>query len=336
MGMLKIIKTLLMIAVIVGMTTWGACALYYGDSQTSTIQTVLMAGYVFIGLLTVITLGMPRRHSHMFMVFGILFMCVVLWWLRIAPTNDRQWAQDVETLAYATIEGDLVTMHNVRNFDYKSEFKFKPAYYTKTYDLNELENIDLFSTYWMGPAIAHTMLSFNFGEGGHLVVSIEARKEKGEGYSTIKGFFRQFELIYIVADERDLVRLRTNYRKNPIEDVYLYPVHSSKESAKQVFLEYIKEINTLNKEPAFYNTFFENCTTIIWVHTLVNQAHIKFSWQILVSGYLPEYLYENGRLGRHLSFAEMQQRAHINNTAKEADQASDFSKRIRKVELNAN
>ncbi len=332
--MWKIIKRSLVIIFIVVATVWGACAVYYGDSHTSNIQIAIVLGYGLVGLLTIFSLGMPRWCTSMLIVFGVLFMCVVFWWLRIAPSNDRQWAQDVEKLAFATIEGDLVTVHNVRNFTYKSEFEYEPAYYTKTYDLNELENVDLFSTYWMGPAIAHTMLSFNFGEDAHLVVSIEARKEKGEAYSTTKGFFRQFELVYIVADEHDLVKLRTNYRKNPIEDVYLYPIHGAKENAKRVFLEYIKEINILNKEPAFYNTLLENCTTKIWMHTLVNQAHLKFSWQILASGYLPEYLYENGLLAEHIPFAEMQQRAHVNALANEVDQVPNFSKQIRKKALS--
>jgi hypothetical protein len=333
--MLKAIKTLLMIAAIVVVAGWGSFALYYGDSHASKIQNVLAIGFSLSGLLTIFALGVPRLRWRMLVLFGILFVSIILWWLRIQPSNDRQWQQDVEKLAYATIEGDLVTVRNVRNFDYKSEFDYLPAYYTKTYDLSKLEGADLFSTYWMGPAIAHTMLSFNFGEGGHLVISIEARKEKGESYSSIKGFFRQFELIYIVADERDLVRLRTNYRKNPIEDVYLYPIHWSKEDVKQVFLQYINEINRLNEKPAFYNTLLENCTTMLWMHSLVNKDHLKFSWKILASGYFAEYLYDSGQLNQHLPFAEMQQRAHINISANKADQASDFSKLIRETNLSA-
>lgn len=332
--MLKAIKILLISAAIVVVSSWGVIALYYGDSHTSKIQNVLAIGFGLSGILTIAALGMPRLRWRMLVFFSILFASIVLWWLQIQPANDRQWQQDVERLAYATIEGDLVTVRNVRNFDYKSEFNYLPAYYTKTYDLSKLEGVDLFSTYWMGPAIAHTMLSFNFGEGGHLAISIEARKEKGESYSSTKGFFRQYELIYIVADERDLVRLRTNYRKNPIEDVYLYRINWSKEDVKQVFLQYIHEMNRLNEKPAFYNTLLENCTTMIWMHTLANQDHLKFSWKILASGYFPEYLYESGRLDQHLPFEQLQQRARINILANEADQASDFSQQIRKTSLS--
>ena len=324
-----------MITAILAVTGWGVIAIYYGDSHVSQIQILLALGFGFSGLLTIVALGMPSWRWRLLIIFGMLFVCIVLWWLRIQPTNDRQWQQDVEKLAYATIKGNLVTVHNVRNFDYNSEFDYKPAYYTKTYDLSKLKGVDLFSTYWMGPAIAHTMLSFNFGESEHLAISIEARKEKGESYSSIKGFFRQYELIYIVADERDLVRLRTNYRKNPVENVYLYRINWPKAEVEQIFLQYINEINRLNEKPAFYNTLLENCTTMIWMHTLVNKNHLKFSWKILASGYFAEYLYEShqlyvsDRLRHHLSFETLKARAHINVVANKADQSVDFSKLIR-------
>ncbi|MDP3610208.1 MAG: DUF4105 domain-containing protein [Methylophilus sp.] len=324
-----------MIAIILLATCWGALAIYFGNSNTSWIQTILAIGFALSGLLTIFLLGTIRFRWRMLVLFGILFVCVVLWWMRIQPSNDRQWQQDVEKIAYATVEGDLVTVWNVRNFNYKSEFEYQPAYFNKTYDLSKLESADLFTTYWMGPAIAHTMLSFNFGEGGHLAISIEARKEEGESYSSIKGFFKQYELIYIAADERDLVRLRTNYRKNPVEDVYLYAIHWPKKDVKKIFLQYIYEINRLNDQPAFYNSLVENCTTMIWIHTLVNQDHLKFSWKILASGFYPEYLYENGQIDQSLPFSEIQKRAHINVLANNADQASDFSKRIRE-KPNAN
>jgi hypothetical protein len=333
--MLKVIKTLFMIVAILVATSWGTLAIYYGDSNTSWTQIILAIGFGLSGLLTIFSLITSNFRWRMLALFGILFVCIVLWWLRIQPSNDRQWQQDVEKLAYATVEGDLVTVWNVRNFDYKSEFDYLPAYYNKTYDLSKLESADLFTTYWMGPAIAHTMLSFNFGKGDHLAISIEARKEEGESYSSIKGFFRQYELIYIAADERDLVRLRTNYRKDPVENVYLYSINWPKEDVKKVFLQYINEMNQLHDSPAFYNTLVQNCTTMIWLNTLVNQDHLNFSWKILASGFYPEYLYENGRLDQHLPFPELRKRAHINNLANNADQASDFSKRIRETNLHA-
>jgi hypothetical protein len=247
----------------------------------------------------------------------------------IQPSNDRQWQADLALLPYATIAGDIVTVHNIRNLDYRSEFDYTIAYYDKRYDLTQLNSIDLFAVYWMGNAIAHTIISFNFGDKDYLAVSIEARKELGEGYSTIKGFFRQYELTYIVADERDVIRLRTNYRKDPIEDVYLYRLHPPKENVRRLFLEYLRQINNLHDKPAFYNTLLDNCTTAIWFNTRVNSGHLPFSWKILLSGYLPEYIYESGGLNTKIPFERLREQAHINAIAQQLDKSPDFSQGIR-------
>jgi len=176
--------------------------------------------------------------------------------------------------------------------------------------------------------IAHTFLSFGFGDD-HLAISIEARKEAAEGYSSIKGFFKQYELIYIAGDERDLIRVRTNYRKDPPEDVYVYRLTAPIENGRRVFLEYIRAINQLQDQPEFYNTLMANCTNVIWMHTRLNPDHLPFSWKVLLSGYTPEYIYEQGKMNGDLPFVELQQRSHINEVALQADQAPDFSSRIR-------
>jgi hypothetical protein len=152
--MIKFIKLLLMIALLFAITGWGACALYFGDSHIAMIQTFLAGVFVLSGLLALIALAVPRMRSPVLKVHGVLFICILVWWLNIAPSNDRQWQTDVGKLAYATFDGDLVTVHDVRNFDYKGEFDYSPAYYTKTYDLNKLQGVDLFAIYWMGPAMS--------------------------------------------------------------------------------------------------------------------------------------------------------------------------------------
>jgi hypothetical protein len=180
----------------------------------------------------------------------------------------------------------------------------------------------------MGPAIAHIFLSFGFG-GEHLAISIEVRKERTEQYSSIAGFFRQYELFYVVADERDVIRVRTNYRKSPPEDVYVFRAVGPLENGRRLFLNYIRDINELRTRPRFYNTLTTNCTTMILAHAAVNPGHIPYSWKILLSGYAPEYVYDGGRLDRSLPFGELKRRAHINAAARAADQAPDFSRRIR-------
>jgi len=327
--MLRFLKILLLVLTLIGTTAWAVLAIYFGDSQSSTLQTGVAATVGLFGLVTLVSLGFANWRKRLLIVYAVLFVAILNWWFAISPSNERQWQPDLAKLPYATFSGDLVTVHDIRNFDYRSEFDYTPAYYSKTFDINKLDGIDLFAVYWMGPAIAHTIVSFNFANKDHLAVSIEARKELNEGYSTIKGFFRQYELTYIVADERDVIRLRTNFRKDPVEDVYLYSLKGTQENARRLFLEYIEQINELHDKPAFYNTLLDNCTTAIWLNTRVNQDHLPFSWKILLSGYVPEYLYQSGRLNTQLPFEQLQQQARINSVAQTADQSADFSQLIR-------
>jgi len=308
---------------------WGTLALYY--SGPAGLNTALAAVYGMCGLVTLLGLTMPRWRLRIASGFFVVFAVLMIWWNTIEPSNDRDWQADVAILPYATENGDLVTVHNIRNFDYRTETEYIPAYYDKTFDLRELESVDLVAVYWMGPAIAHTFVSFGFQGGDYLAVSIETRKEQGEGYSTLKGFFKQFELYYVVADERDVIRLRTNYRKDPIEDVYLYRVHKPVENGRRLFLEYMRKINALDKQPEFYNTLIHNCTTTIWLNTRVNPDHVHFSWKLLASGYVPEYLYELDALDSTVSFTDLQRRSHINARAQTADKAQDFSRLIRET-----
>ncbi|MEJ6004685.1 DUF4105 domain-containing protein [Paucibacter sp. AS339] len=264
-------------------------------------------------------------------VFAALFLATVLLYFQQQPSNERNWRDEVAVSPSATINGQFVTVHNIRNFDYRSELDFTPAYYDKRFDLSKFEGIDLVTSYWMGPHIAHVFLSFAFSDGNHLAISIETRTEKGEGYSTLKGFFRQYELFYAVGDERDLIRVRTNYRRDPPEDVYVYRIKVKPEAGRRVFLEYLRQMNELHRQPAFYNSLFTNCTTNLWLNARINPADLPMSWKIIASGHVPEYLYEHDLLELEpgMSLPDLQRRVHINARAQAADQAADFSLRIR-------
>ena len=312
---------------------WGMLALANAGPQDAALRMVLAAGFGLASLAALLALVLRRWHRPALSAYVVLFALLLAWWGGIRPSNDRDWQTDVARQPYATVAGDLVTLHDIRNFDYRSETDYTPAYYDKRFDLAKLEAVDLVAVYWMGPAIAHTFISFEFAGGEHLAISIETRKEKGEGYSTVKGFFRQYELYYVVADERDVIRLRTNYRHDPPEDVYVYRLGGSLENARRLFMEYVKEVNALKVRPEFYNTLTTNCTTNIWLHSRINPEHLPFSWKILASGYVPQYLYEEGRLQTGgLNFAELQRRVHVNGRAQAADAAADFSRRIRAAE----
>jgi hypothetical protein len=313
---------------VLGITGWGALALAVVGPGGDQGRLALAAMYGLAGLAAVVALVLHRGQRFALPVFAVALAAIGLWWGGLRPSNERDWQPEVARLAYATVNGDMVTVHNIRNFDYRTETDFTPAYYDRTYDLKKLDSGDLVAVYWIGPAIAHLLLSFGFGDD-HLANSIEARKEKGEGYSSAKGFFRQYELYYVVADERDVVRVRTNYRKDPPEDVYVYPLRVPRENIRRVFLEYVHKLNALRERPEFYNTLTTNCTTAILMNTRVNPGSLPFSWKVLLSGYTPAYVYESGRIDQSLPFEELKRRSLVNAAAQAADQAPDFSRRIR-------
>jgi hypothetical protein len=227
------------------------------------------------------------------------------------------------------MDGDRITIHNVRNSVYRSETDYTPRWETRVVHVSSIRAADIFITYWGSPWIAHPIVSFNYGDDEYLPFSIEVRKEKGEGYSAVRGFFRQFELIYIVSDDRDVVRLRTNYRNG--EEVYAFRLRATPEAARALFMEYIHSLNRLRERAEWYNAVTTNCTTDIRRMAVVAGGPDApgWDWRILLNGRLDEMLYSRGRLAGNLPLAELKQRAHINDVARLYDQAPDFSQRIR-------
>jgi hypothetical protein len=312
-----------------GLVAWGALALHYSDLPGPAVRNALVAAFAFSGVVTLVALCTNRWRWPALGAFALLFAVLLIWWSHIRPSNDRDWKPELAVLPHVTFDGDTFTVHNIRNFTYRTETDFTPSYYDRTFDLRELRSTDLVASYWAGPHIAHIFLSFGFGPGEQLAISIERRDERNEGYSTIKGLFRQYELIYVVADERDVIRLRTNVRQDPPEDVYLFRLQGKVENARRLLLEYLRKVNELHEHPEFYNTLTTNCTGNIWLHAHVNPGRVPYSWKILLSGHLPEYLYEHGRLDSGVSFDELKRRGHINAAARAAADDADFSTRIR-------
>jgi hypothetical protein len=312
-----------------GVSGWGMLALHYWDHANPTLRDALAAAWALASLALIVGFALRSWRWRSFVAFTALFALLLAAWNAIAPSNDREWEPENAVLAYADIDGERLTLHNIRNFDYRTETDFTPAYYDRTFDLRQLNAVDIFTVYWMGPDIAHVFVSFGFTDGAHVAFSIETRREKGQAYSSVAGFFRQYTLYYAVADERDIVRVRTNYRKDPPEQVYLYRLRGSAAAEKHLLLEYLRQINALKQHAEWYDTLTSNCTNSIWFMARLNPGHVPYSWKILLSGHAAEYLYENGRLDTRVPFAELQRRAYINPLAQAADQAADFSQRIR-------
>lgn len=257
------------------------------------------------------------------------FLLVLFWWLALSPSNERNWQLDVAKTASAEIDGSRIIIHNLRNADYRTELDYTPRWETREYNLDDLRGIDLFITYWGSPWIAHPIVSFDFGAGRHLAVSVETRKEVGEEYSALLGFFRQYELIYVFADERDLIRLRTNYRVG--ETVYLYRTVATPETARAVLLGYLQTVNELAQKPVWYNAITSNCTTGIRIHTagIAGTTPAEWSWRLVLNGKADEYAYQHGRLAGNLPFDALKRQAVINDAARPANQSADFSRIIR-------
>ena len=243
----------------------------------------------------------------------ILFAVLLGWWFSLHPSNDRDWQPNVAQLPSAEIHGDTLVVHNLRNFDYRSETDFTPRWETRRYDLSKLRGLDLHVIYWGSPSIAHTILSWEFDDGQRLAASIETRTEMGESYSAVRGFFRQFELYYVLADERDVIGLRTNHRH---EDVYLYRLRTPPARARALLLDYLQTVNRLANKPKWYNAFSHNCTTTIRLHAGNAMGTIPLDWRWLANGYLDQLLYEKGVINRDRPFAELKSLSYINPSAK--------------------
>jgi Domain of unknown function (DUF4105) len=310
---------------VAGATLWGALAIYYADLPDEPMRLGLAMTFALGTLGAFLFL---RRRRRTLLGFALAFAAVLLWWFSIEPSNQRDWQTEVAVLPYATREGDLVTLHNVRNFAYRTEQDFVPQYDDRTFDLRELDEVDLIAVYWAGDAIAHIMVSFGFA-GDYVAISIETRKEKGEAYSPIAGFFKQYELIYVVGDERDLIRVRTSFRR-PEEQVYLYRTRMNPDNGRRLFLEYIGRINQLKDQPEFYNTLTTNCTTDVWSLARALSANsVPLDWRVLLSGYFPEYAYDLGSLDTRVPFPELKAQSLINDKAHAAGDDPAFAERIR-------
>jgi hypothetical protein len=319
----RVVRLFLAVAVL-AVTAWWTLALVFAGPGPAWLRGGLAAVYA-LGTLAGLLWVRPFRRAVG--IWGIALLMILFWWTTIQPSNDRDWQPDVARLASVEVRGDLLTFHNIRHFDYRTTADFTPRYEERTYDLSKLRGLDLFLVYWGSPAIAHTIMSWQFEGSPPLAVSIETRKRAGQEYSAVQGFFRQYEIIYVVADERDVVRLRTNYRG---EQVYLYRLALPLPQVRALLMDYVASINDLVEHPQFYNALTDNCTTSIRRHaTHIDPNAPPFDWRLIVNGYGDQLLYERGTVDTRLPFAELRARSLVNAKAKAADQDPDFSQRIR-------
>ncbi len=319
---IRVISTL----AILGFAVWGAMALFYQAPGTAPVRILIAALWAAVSLFALYAYlrWHPRLAS---LLYPLLIAALLFWWNAIPASNSRDWADEVAHIVAGVVNGPEVTLANVRNFDWRTSTDYTARWENRTYDLDKLASVDLLLSYWSSPAIAHTLVSFGFEDGQFVTFSVEIRKERTESFSEIGGFFKQFEMSVIAADERDIVRVRTNVRK---EDVYLYRLNIPKPAMRSLFLSYVDIANGLNETPQYYNTITANCTTIVFamINHIASGA-LPLDYRLILSGYLPSYIIGVNGFTPGFTLEQLESGGAISKRAQAADNAPDFSNRIR-------
>ena len=320
----KIAASVLMIA----MLAWGIAALRYKLSDSRALTRAGVAAWLAFGIAALFAFwsGSAALAAS---VFALASFALLVWWWRLRPSNTRIWNDDVARMTHGAVQANLLTLENVRNFDWRSRSEYTQRWETRTFDLERLCSLDMVLSYWAGPAIAHTLVSFGFRSAAgieHLVFTVEIRRRRGQLFSEIGGFFKMYELSIVAATERDAIRVRTNVRG---EDDLLFRVRMAPAQMRSLLLAYVDAANRLADTPRFYNTITANCTTIIYQMVSRIVGRLPLNYRLLLSGYLPEYVHAIGGLDARLSVPELRRLGRISERAQRADASPDFSAAIR-------
>lgn len=293
---------------------WAGLALFYNAPWRA-----LAIGWVVFGVWAL----WGRRWR----ILAVAFVAVLAWFLTLRPSHDRTWRPEVAVMPRATVEGDDVRLTGVRDFQYRSVDDFTVRYEERHVSLGHLTGVEFFLSYWTEGPVGHTFVSFLFDDAPPLAISIETRPEVGESFDPLGSLFKQFELIYVVGSERDIVGVRTNFRE---EDVFLYHTIASPEAARRLLLVYLERINALADRPEFYHLLSNSCTVnIVRYVRAISSTPVRFNIRHFLNGWFDAYLYSVGALGTKLPFDVLRQRAHVNAAARAAGDGADFSQRMR-------
>lgn len=325
---------ILLAAAVAAATSWGALLLAYQLPGPGWLRGSAIAAWALLGLLACAACasqGLQRVRRPVLAAHAVILAGLFAWWASLAPSHDRDWADDVARLLEAEVRGDSVVLRNVRNFEWRTEGDYDVRWETRHYDLSKLASADLLMSYWMGPHIAHTLVSFGFEDGSRVVFSLEIRKERHEEFSALGGFFRRFEQVLVASDERDIVRTRSNVRG---EDVLLYRLDVPPEALRAMFLGYAAKAGELQQQPGFYNSLTSNCTTIIFEIARHIAPELPLDYRLLLSGHFAKYVHAQGALVPGHAFEALESAAYINPRAlrvpADAPDPDAFSRAIRR------
>jgi hypothetical protein len=321
---LRIIPAIVVIAPI---SAWGALALWFRLPAPEALRGAAAIAFAVLGLATIVALFMRRSRSLIALaVFAVAFGGLLAWWSTIKPPLDGDWAPDVARQTTGSIEGDILTLSDVRDFDWRTDSDFTETWSKRSYDLSKLKTLDLFLAYWAGPEMAHVIMSFGFENGEYLAWSVEVRREKTGEFSPIADAFKNHTLVYLATTERDTVRVRTNVRG---EDVRLYRLNTPPDQARALLREYVVESTELDQQPKWYNSITANCATVVFKLARAAGSTLPFDWRLVVNGFLPGYLYDHAAVVTTMSLSELMERARVTPQAKAAGHSPDFSQLIR-------
>ncbi|MEP1328943.1 DUF4105 domain-containing protein [Pseudophaeobacter sp.] len=289
------------------------------------MRAVFALCFVLLGLAVILGQFRPRRLRAL-ATFCLALATVLTWWVSLTPPADRPWAPDVARQVTGSLDGSVLRLEDVRNFTWRSPQDFDVHWEQRSYDLDQLQTVDLFMSYWSGKAIAHMIVSFGFAGGDHIAWSVEVRRQIGGGFSPVADMFKTNTLAIVAADERDVVGTRTNARG---EDVQLYRIRVTPEKARALLLQYVDAANRLAQRPQWYNSLFTNCTTVVFqmIRTIVDE--VPLDWRVMANGYLPEYSFDAGVLDSRLSLSELIEKGQISPRAQAYGLGPDFSAVIR-------
>jgi hypothetical protein len=305
------------------LVAWGVLALYYTALPFPGARIV---GPVLFGAGSIAAILFLRRRLRGILLFAAAFSLTVLWHDLTTPRNDRDWIVEFERLSEVEFRGDLVRLRNIRDFAWHTPLDATPHWYNATFDLRDVRTVDLAVCLWTAGSLGHIVISFGFADGRHLCVSVEARRERGEEYGPLPGMFRQYELVYVFAYERDVFRLRAVLRD---ESVYLYRIRTTPERARRVLVDYLERANDLAVRPEFYHSLLNNCTTNVLRHARAVRPDLPYSINLLLNGFSDRYALEHGLLVADLLFEELRAESRINEAARAAEPSKDLSLAIR-------
>ena len=322
--MISILATLLLSLTVALVAAWGALALWYKAPRGLRIAGVALWPAFAVACIGACWCG----HLGIgIAVFAAAHGLLLLWWKSLRPSNEREWADDVAQTVGGKIDGSVVTLDKVRDFEWRSNSDYTPRWRTRECDLARLGSLDMIVSYWARPSIAHMLISFGFSGEDYVAFSVEIRRDKRQSFSEIGGFFKEFELVVIAAQERDIVRLRTNVRR---EDTYLFRMNFEPAVMRALFLAYVAEANALAREPRFYHTITGNCTTVLYRMLKRIVRRLPFSYRVLLSGYMPEYFYGIGYLDQRYPLEELRAFGYVSERGRIADESPTYSADIRR------